>query len=253
MSIPESLRLNNEKLDAMALLCDKSWVVFNDEGKMQEMIFQKSGRLIMSVDGAVSNFQWEYLRENRNILLTTDVSTTMLQPSFQDENILALKVSGQERYMFLIDRKQLGSFVAKTLSELQAYFDEKNKAISDAIAEKSVDKHIERAEAEKLKQSIRKELEANETFQKALDRQISSGKKERKTLVITGVVFLSVCLCLIGFEKRIFTVIAYGSFCMSVLFFVIAFLKYNPNQKEDIIKKMVLTIFEERIYDRGGW
>lgn len=41
MSIPDSIKGISDKLNVKALLCDKSWVIYNDDGIKIVFIFEK--------------------------------------------------------------------------------------------------------------------------------------------------------------------------------------------------------------------
>ena len=54
----------SEELDVKAILCDKSWWVFNDSGEKELYIFNTDGNLIISISGKVSNGTWQYIAAN---------------------------------------------------------------------------------------------------------------------------------------------------------------------------------------------
>lgn len=197
LSIPERLRLANEKLDINSMLCGKSWIVFNEGGDKQEMIFQKNKRLILSTNGDVSNLEWEYLRENRSILLTTEPGATkMLQPYFRDDYILALKVNGQEQYMILFDKNAVNTFVLNTLKELQEYFDEKNRISIGSQQAKNLQKEHEDTK-KRLEADIWKELKTDVKFQDALKKEMEGCRVLR--IISLSAIILAILSLVVAF------------------------------------------------------
>ena len=61
MSIPDSIKGVSDKLNVKALLCDKSWVIYNDDGIKIVFIFEKNGSIIISQNGVVEKAKWEYV------------------------------------------------------------------------------------------------------------------------------------------------------------------------------------------------
>lgn len=51
----------------------------------------------------------------------------MLHPSFKDDIIFALQLDGTERFVFMIEESQSNSFHPKSLKELTAYFENKER------------------------------------------------------------------------------------------------------------------------------
>ena len=113
----------SESLDVKTILCNKSWLIFNDTGDKELYIFQENGSLIASVNGEVINATWQYVPANKSIILSFKGQSYMLHPSFLDKNIFALQQDGTNRYAFMIDEKQSQSFQPKSLTELKSYFE----------------------------------------------------------------------------------------------------------------------------------
>lgn len=108
-------------MDVQAVLCNKSWQVFNDTGEKEIYIFQPNGGLIISVDGQVINATWQYIQANQSIIINSGISI-MLHPSFLDNNIFALQQDGTDRFLFLMDEANRISFAPKSLTDLSNYF-----------------------------------------------------------------------------------------------------------------------------------
>ena len=154
----------SESLDAKAVLSNKAWVVFNDEGEKQVYIFQEDGTVLITTNGIGSVKTWKYIPANKSILINgEDNSFVMLRTAFVDENILAFQLDGTDRYAFMIDENNKALFAPKTLEELNIYLvdkldKEKQKRIEqqnkeNEFAEKAKQK-VDREKAEKIRCEI---------------------------------------------------------------------------------------------------
>lgn len=154
----------SESLDAKAVLSNKAWVVFNDEGEKQVYIFQEDGTVLITTNGIGSVKTWKYIPANKSILINgEDNSFVMLRTAFVDENILAFQLDGTDRYAFMIDENNKALFAPKTLEELNTYLvdkldTEKQKQIEqqnkdNELAEKAK-QEANRERAEKIKAEI---------------------------------------------------------------------------------------------------
>lgn len=63
----------------------------------------------------------------------------MLHPSFKDDVIFALQQDGTERFVFMIEENQSNFFHPKSLKELTAYFENKERR---SIEERQQEKRI---------------------------------------------------------------------------------------------------------------
>lgn len=88
----------SENLDVKTILCNKSWLIFNDTGDKELYIFQENGSLIASVNGNVFNGNWQYISANKSIIISFKEKSYMLHPSFFDKTIFALQQDGTNRY-----------------------------------------------------------------------------------------------------------------------------------------------------------
>ena len=125
MRIPEILKGVSETLDVTATLCDKSWVVFNDEGVKILFIFERDGTLIVSRNGVVSKQRWSYIKATKAILIDNSQQSFLLHPTFIDNVIFALNQDGTQYHLFMIDEGQVEHFPMLTLARLQQYFESK--------------------------------------------------------------------------------------------------------------------------------
>lgn len=158
----------SESLDAKAVLSNKAWVVFNDEGEKQVYIFHEDGTVLITTNGIGSVKTWKYIPANKSILINGDGNRfVMLSTAFVDENILAFQLDGTDRYAFMIDENNKALFAPKTLEELNIYLvdkldKEKQKRIEqqnkeNEFAEKAKQK-VDREKAEKNKARDRNEI-----------------------------------------------------------------------------------------------
>lgn len=155
----------SESLDAKAVLSNKAWIVFNDEGEKQVYIFQEDGTVLITTNGIGSVKTWKYIPANKSILINGDGNRfVMLRTAFVDENILAFQLDGTDRYAFMIDENNKALFAPKTLEELNIYLvdkldKEKQKRIEqqnkeNEFAEKAKQK-VDREKAEKIRREIK--------------------------------------------------------------------------------------------------
>ena len=149
----------SEKLDVKTILCNKVWLIFNDEGKKELFIFQEDGSLIASVNGNVTYANWQYIPANKSVIISYDKERFMLHPAFIDNIIFALQQDGTERFAFMIEEKQSQCFNPKTLKELNAYF--------EGIRQKE----IEAKEQARLKQIERQRVEEEQRIQQERIRE----------------------------------------------------------------------------------
>ncbi len=121
MSIPDTIIGIGEKLNITSMLCNKSWIVFNEEGVKTLYIFDKDGSLIISNNGLASNSHWKYIKANKTILIEDDGISFLLHPTFINEAIFILQQDGTQQYLFLIDEKKGEQLLLNSLSAINNY------------------------------------------------------------------------------------------------------------------------------------
>ena len=62
------IKRKGENLYAKTILCNKSWLIFNDSGDKELYIFQENGEVLISLNGIVSKGSWQYIPANKNIV-----------------------------------------------------------------------------------------------------------------------------------------------------------------------------------------
>ena len=152
LDIPNKYHRFSKNLDVKAILCNKSWLVFNDSGDKELYIFQENGSLITSVNGSVINATWLYISANNSLVISFKEQSYMLHPSFKDDIIFALQQDGTERFVFMIEERQSNSFHPKSLKELTAYFENKERR---NIEERQQEKRILLQQQETRRKEIR--------------------------------------------------------------------------------------------------
>ena len=222
----------SESLDAKAVLSNKAWIVFNDEGEKQVYIFQEDGTVLITTNGIGSVKTWKYIPANKSILINgEDNSFVMLRTAFVDENILAFQLDGTDRYAFMIDENNKALFAPKTLEELNIYLvdkldKEKQKRIEqqnkeNEFAEKAKQK-VDREKAEK----IRREIEM-----KYLDSKMKKGM----FFVVLAAVFYALAAAFSVLGGSVWV----GSLLFAIIFtyFGVCFYKRDMNTFKQKIKE----------------
>lgn len=222
----------SESLDAKAVLSNKAWIVFNDEGEKQVYIFQEDGTVLITTNGIGSVKTWKYIPANKSILINGDGNRfVMLRTAFVDENILAFQLDGTDRYAFMIDENNKALFAPKTLEELNIYLvdkldKEKQKRIEqqnkeNEFAEKAKQK-VDREKAEK----IRREIEM-----KYLDSKIKKGM----FFVVLAAVFYALAAAFSVLDGSVWV----GSLLFAIIFtyFGVCFYKRGMNTFKQKIKE----------------
>ena len=163
-SIPTKIQTFSKKLDVKAVLCGKSWEVFNDEGVKQLFIFNEDGTVLITNNGKVYSAAWKFIAQNSSILLTTSDETIMFRPAFFNKDVFALQQDGTERYLLMIDEDKKPLFQTLSLDVLTAYIEKEIAAISNEKEEKIRQRQIEqqKEEDEIKKREEEKEREAEE-------------------------------------------------------------------------------------------
>lgn len=184
LDVIQRIRRFSEQFNVSTTLCDKTWVVFNDTGEREVYIFKPDGTIYITNDGVGIKGKWEWISENKSLIINKDGNVIMLHPEFVDNTVLALTLDGTREMAFLIEQGDLDAFEAKTLTQLEQYFiDKENHYISE-------------------EKNIREELESLREYKRKNEEE--SLKKDAKKLQkkIEWSVYLSpsgIFLCLMAF------------------------------------------------------
>lgn len=137
--------------DACSALCGKSWVVFNSEGDKDTYIFKQNGNLLISHNGDLVDANWEFVPENKNIIIRTRQAKLLLKPGFADENLLALQKEGTNQVSFLISEQMIERLKLLSLQLIDLYIESPSQYI------KSANNIKDDTDAELIEEIIKKE------------------------------------------------------------------------------------------------
>ena len=177
LDIADRFRRFDEQLDVKALLCNKSWQVFNDSGVKEIYIFQEDGSLIISLNGKVSRATWQYIPVNRSLIINLDNESYMLHPFFQDENLFTLQLDGTQEFSFLINEIRKPFFLFISLSDLKLYLKNKEQLQIQQQIEKEKQLIYQRIDKKQTEQS--KIQQAEKEKQQMLQIQQQAAEERR--------------------------------------------------------------------------
>lgn len=91
----------SQDLDVIEVFVDKPWVYIDFTGNHHEYVFMRDGRLLMSLNGTVTEGKWELLPTKR-LLINRIVDQVMLNKMFINQDILMLQKNGTEDDPFIL-------------------------------------------------------------------------------------------------------------------------------------------------------
>lgn len=103
-------------LDQSSFLVDKPWVVSNNSGSFDKLIFRRDGRVHLSSDGTVRDGTWEYLPEAQSLLIDYGDTKRLYRHQYLDQAVLALKRDGsssEDAYFLLANENEIFDCDAK--------------------------------------------------------------------------------------------------------------------------------------------
>lgn len=97
----------NSSLRVKYYLKNTEWVIFDNDIKATDrLIFRKDKELLMSADGRITRYKWEYVKENSSIIIEDGVSSRILKVVSVDKNLIMLCLSvDANEYIFLVNSK----------------------------------------------------------------------------------------------------------------------------------------------------
>lgn len=104
-----------------SLLCDKSWILYQDSKQEENLVFQSDGCLLLIQEGDISLSHWEYMSSTQTLTLTKDHQTHKVHPIYTDHNLLILQKDESEEVVFLVNKNNFNSFSPKTLLDIKEY------------------------------------------------------------------------------------------------------------------------------------
>jgi hypothetical protein len=97
-----------QPIDVQKVLCQKEWVALDELNKVETLIFQPDGTVMVTANGGVILRKWQYVAQNKCFtIMRTDNTGTMLNPVFVDELVLIFQKEGTPECMFLVDKNLL--------------------------------------------------------------------------------------------------------------------------------------------------
>lgn len=193
-------RLKNysQKLDANAVLYDKSWEVFNESGDKELMIFRTNKELLISRNGIVQKGTWELL-DIANMIIDVGEKTYLFNTAYVEDEFLALKLDGTNEYMIMIETDMKNRFSLDSVKSIEGYLDTRYKSIE----QKRIDK--EEAEKKKLEEIKKRQLEVERLEKIEREKQVeleifriedikANAKKRYKNAYVARIVVFSLLI-----------------------------------------------------------
>jgi hypothetical protein len=135
------LKRYSSSLNKKEIFIDKPWIFIDGKGNEHEYIFMRDGRLLMSLNGDVTEGKWELL-PNEKLLVNRITDQIMLQNMFVDDALMALQKSGSDEEPFvLVNKKRIPDLdtlkYLKRLDEIKV-IDETNKEGKSVVLESGI-------------------------------------------------------------------------------------------------------------------
>jgi len=121
-----SYRIFGQTIEPEKELCNRSWVVFDENAKDELITFHKNGTLYQKKDGKSVTGKWSFEDGVKRLHVEIAKLDFICVPVIFDEVMIAFEVKPGE-VVFLVDQKLRDSFAPKTFEELRSYFKEYEK------------------------------------------------------------------------------------------------------------------------------
>jgi hypothetical protein len=92
----------SKQLDVTEIFVGKPWILIDEHSNTHEYEFDRNGRLIMAINGNVTEGRWEFRTATNRLLIDRLTDKILLQHAFVSEGVLVLKKSGTEDIPFLL-------------------------------------------------------------------------------------------------------------------------------------------------------
>lgn len=178
LEVIKRIKRFSEKFDVSSTLCDKTWVVFNDTGERELYIFQPNGSVIITKNGVGIKGKWEWISTNKSLVINSNDKVIMLHPEYIDKTILALNLDGTQKMAFLIEQGNKEAFAAKTLAQLEQYFENKEKLLIAEQNRKIAEEERKRIEEERRRTAEEERRRIEEA--KKIEQNLKLRAKERE-------------------------------------------------------------------------
>lgn len=107
-------------LDVKAIICNKTWRIFNDTGEKEVYIFMEDGNLIISVNGNAIIGSWMYIPANQSLVISGNKQNFLVHPIFCN-GVLVLALDGSNQCCFLIDSTKVELENIQSLTSIESY------------------------------------------------------------------------------------------------------------------------------------
>lgn len=170
LDIADRFRRFDEQLDVKALLCNKSWQVFNDSGVKEIYIFQEDGSLISLNNGEMSKAIWKYTPTNCTLDINLETESFTFRPFFLDDHLFVLQLEGKEEFSFWINNSLTSKLTVKSLSDIKFYLEHKEQSMLQLLIEKE-------SKRKKILQQFIDGCLSRDEYYLMLKRKLNKGKK----------------------------------------------------------------------------
>ena len=120
LGILDQIKWYSQKLDAKAILYNKNWEIFNDDGTKEVFIFRPGNELFISVNGIVSKAKWEILSTGF-ILIDIQGKSYLFKASFVSPEFMTLNLDGNQNALLMMEENRKRELRIRTLSDINAY------------------------------------------------------------------------------------------------------------------------------------
>ena len=228
MSIPDSIKGISDKLNVKALLCDKSWVIYNDDGIKIVFIFEKNGSIIISQNGVVEKAKWEYVKANKSILIENNGQTLLLHPTFVDDILFIMQQDGTNLHIVMIDEKEVERLMLKTLEAINKYLVN--------VSNQHNTNYIDSQRRELTEEQLLREQAYKETKDE-IESSTAELERQKTTSLVIIVISFSISLCSLLLPKALALVGAIPSIVIMTIYIRRAL---SLDDKIEIIEKEII-------------
>lgn len=175
----ERFKRYSQSLDVKTILCSKAWYVLNEDGDTENLIFQEDGTVLVSVNGSLKKYTWQYIPQNQSLnIMHSDKEGTMLKPAFMDGKILAFNKTGTKECMFLVDDNLRDKEKLQSIDAVKKYllaYEEHEIEQAKQLEQKRIDDE-KRMKQNRLLLIQQKQKEEKEKKRKQLLKEIEEKK-----------------------------------------------------------------------------
>ncbi|HHX68011.1 MAG TPA: hypothetical protein GX708_08190 [Gallicola sp.] len=227
----QRLKNYSQKLDAQAILYDKSWEVFNESGDKELMIFRANNELLISRNGIIQKGKWELL-DISNLIIDVGEKSYLLNAAYIEDQFLALKLDGTEQYMVMIETDMKNRFSLNTVKSIEGYLDDRYKKIEQERIrkEKAEQKRIEselrvkelikkREEEKKRAEELKKSAERLKKRVEEIKKRVEEEKNRAELAKINAEIeeWLNSPEYFFRFKRKYYTYIIVLVFCILII------------------------------------